>query len=201
MKHSCLSLLLAVALCLTGCEKTNNSSTTDGTKAPATETTPATSATLQQKKSESSEGITDTISNAFSGAAGNVSEFAGGVYDDAVTAGSDVTEGAVDLVTSLYESAKETGETQTTNARDWVMGDLKKGGSWQYRVLQTPHDPKAQQAALTEAGKARWECYSVARTETDTLLYLKRPARSVIRSLPAKELLRLLPLLGGEDGE
>ncbi len=200
MKHSYL-LLLAAPLCLTGCEKANNSTTINAAKAPVMAEKPAGSGMPQEKKSESSEGITGTISNAFSGAADNVSEFAGGVYDDAVTAGSDVTDGAVDLVTSLYESAKETGETQTTNARDWVVGDLKKGGSWQYRVLQTPHDPESQQAALSEAGKARWECYSVVRTENDTLLYLKRPARSVIRSLPAKELLRLLPLLGGEDDE
>lgn len=141
--------------------------------------------------------IRDTSSSAASGVTNTVND----LYEGAVEGGSEATDATVDFVTGLYNKAKETGETTTASARDWVMDDLKKGGAWEYRVVQTTAaEAEALEAEMNKLGEQRWECYSVVPGNNgDVTIFLKRPARSMIRSLPARDLLRLVPLLGGGD--
>lgn len=130
-------------------------------------------------------------------AASDVSEMTSNLIDDVSTTSSEAAQQTADWVTSLYEKAKSTGETTTTTAKDWVMEDIRRGGSWEYRVEVVNIDPKQQQEVLNDMGKRRWECYEVAIVEGETRFYFKRPSSSVIRSLPVRDVLRLIPLLGG----
>ncbi len=141
-------------------------------------------------------------------AASGVSEFAGETLDGLTSTGAkamdsvgSATDDAMDYVTGLYQSAKKNGETKAGSAQDWIMDDWKKGGTWQYKVLTLPATAKNAEAELNKLGKSRWECYSVVADGETRTYHFKRATQSVIRNLPAKELFRLLPLLGGGDEE
>lgn len=124
----------------------------------------------------------------------------GNLYDNVVKSGSEAGEQSAQWVTRMYNQAKEAGETTAGNAKDWLTEDWNNMGLWSYRVvLVEDTTPEAVEEKLNELGRNRWECYSVVPAGNGVSLYLKRPARSVIRNLPARELLRLLPLLGGGE--
>ena len=130
-------------------------------------------------------------------AASDVSEMTSNLIDDVSTTSSEAAQHTADWVTSLYEQARNTGETTTTTAKDWVMEDIRRGGSWEYRVDVVTEDAKQQQEILNDLGKRRWECYEITVVGDETRFYSKRPSSSVIRSLPVRDVLRLLPLLSG----
>lgn len=205
-KQQRLIIMAALAFgSLCGCEKADSPPQPTARPEPAQAEKPVEVPAEEQAPAES---LTSRFSSALSeirkrggGAATDVSDMAGGVYDDVTSTGSEATEKTVSWITDMYNSAKETGETSTTSARDWVMDDFKKGGSWEYQVVTASNDPAEQQAQLNKLGRSRWECYSVLHQESETTFYLKRNASSVIRNLPARELFRLLPLLGGGGGE
>ncbi len=118
-------------------------------------------------------------------------------YDSAVSSATEAGNSATNWVSSLYDHAVRTGETTARSATDWVSEDVGKIGTWEYRVLEMPGNPKAIEQRLNEMGRQRWECFAVQPDR----LFLKRPHRSYLQQLPARELLRLAPLFqGGTDG-
>lgn len=193
-----------------GCGGGSDSGPTAASATPKPEKPPAVETATQQAEVEPvtpEKGVGTKLKQAFSGfqkgaegVAGDVSDFAGKAMDGFSNTGGQATEAATEFVTNAYQTAKEKGETEITNARDWVMDDLKKGGAWEYKVL-TLTDAGAADAEeqLNNLGSGRWECYAVVPVGATRTYHFKRPVRSMIRNLPAKELLRLLPLLGGDD--
>ena len=126
-----------------------------------------------------------------------ISELSDSAKSSGVTAASDTTE----WVGALYERARDAGETSAGSAKDWVMDDIQQMGSWQYKSLEVRQADSAEIVAqLNKLGSERWECFWVDRQEGSTTFYLKKPGRSYLRHLPSKELIRLLPLLGGGSG-
>ncbi len=93
------------------------------------------------------------------------------------------------------------GKTTAATARDWVLDDLGKIGTWKYKVVEI-QSPNARlvETELNQLGAQRWEGYAVQTQANQVVLYHKRSHRSYLRFLPAKDLLRLVPLLPG-DGD
>ncbi len=111
------------------------------------------------------------------------------------------TEGTLEWVEESYEQARRSGETSATNAKDWVLGDMRKIGAWEYKTLVLPADePEKIESELNKLGADRWECFWVDKQGSTATFYMKKPGRSYLRNIPARELFRLLPLLpGGGD--
>ena len=61
-------------------------------------------------------------------------------------------------------------------------------------------DTAAIETTLNEYGADRWDCFWIDRQDSNLVLYLKKPRRSYLKAVPAKELLKLVPLLDGGDG-
>ena len=122
-------------------------------------------------------------------------------YEFAADEASKATSGTTGWLTKQYKDALEAGETSATSAKDWVVEDVGKIGTWQYKVVTlTLRTEKSVEEELNRLGTQRWECFFVQpRNSSHVICYLKRPHRSYLKQLPAKDLLKLLPLLPGGD--
>ena len=123
------------------------------------------------------------------------------VAGDAKNATTEAANDTAGWIRDLYTNAKETGETTATNTKDWLLEDVSKIGDWEYKTLTMPtDDPAAMELELNRFGQERWDCFWVDQEPTGARFYFKRPRRSYLRHLPAKELLRFVPLLRNDDG-
>ncbi len=135
---------------------------------------------------------------------GSAVEGASGLVDRIKQSGGEAGTNAMQWAEEKFEEAKAAGETQATNATEWIQEDLKLAGTWEYKVVVTEtRDLEKVQETLNQLGRERWECYSSVPDSQGLMLQFKRPNTSVIRSLPARDLIRLMPLLGlgGGGGE
>lgn len=122
-------------------------------------------------------------------------------YELTTKSASETAGSATKWVTDLYSNAVESGETTAGNAKDWVVDDISKIGTWQYKVVLVGASARAMEEKLNKLGAERWEAFSVKEVPTSRLNFLislKRPHRSYLRQLPAKDLLKLVPLFQGE---
>ena len=161
---------------------------------PATEQTDS---TFWQQAQHFYEQAKESGSTTASSASAWVAE----LYDTAISGTQDATKSSADWIAGKYEEALQAGETSATSTKEWVMDDLGKIGTWKYKVLEIrSDDAELIEQELTELGARRWECFHVLSNADKTVFYLKRSHRSYLRYLPAKDLLRLVPLLQGEEG-
>ena len=123
------------------------------------------------------------------------------VTGKAASMGASAADSAGEQLQQLYEQAKKQGETSVGNTKQWAVEDFQKIGDWQYTVESiSANDPQAMVNKLNEMGSQRWECFWIDRKQDSTaVLYFKRPMRSYIQRLPYRDLIRLIPLLGGSD--
>ncbi len=104
-------------------------------------------------------------------------------------------------ITEFYEKARESGETVPDDIREWVESDVERMGTWEYKVLRVDGtDPEPLEEQLSELGKQRWECSMTAYPKPELTILCKRPARSYIKMVPFKDVLRLFPV-GDGGGE
>jgi hypothetical protein len=97
-------------------------------------------------------------------------------------------------IESLYQRAVEAGEKVPDDVAEWARQDLQRIGRWEYRIERlAAADDEALEAHLNRLGRERWECYWLRAEADGIVLFLKRPARSYLRSIPVSDLLRLLP--------
>ncbi|MEE8382289.1 MAG: hypothetical protein V3R78_10505 [Thermodesulfobacteriota bacterium] len=94
----------------------------------------------------------------------------------------------------LYEKAKESGETVPEDMVDWAKEDIKRIGTWEYKIvfLDVEGDSGLEEE-LNTLGKERWECFWIEKRENRLTLFLKRPTRSYLKAIPAGEIWRFLP--------
>ena len=90
-------------------------------------------------------------------------------------------------IEKLYEKAKEeAGDTTPGDIVDWAKEDIQRIGDWEYRVVTVAaagDDVLVER--FNELGRDRWEIFWVERFQGGRLrLFLKRPARSYLKSIP-----------------
>ena len=83
---------------------------------------------------------------------------------------------------ALYEKAKEAGEQVPEDVLEWAKSDLKKIGTWDYKIVS--FSSESEEAILNELkrlGSQRWECFWVEPIPGGKRFYLKRAARSYLQ--------------------
>ena len=94
----------------------------------------------------------------------------------------------------LYEKAKESGEIVPEDMVDWTKEDIKKIGTWEYKIVFFDvESDSGLEEELNTLGKERWECFWIEKRENRLTLFLKRPTRSYLKAIPAGEIWRFLP--------
>ncbi len=121
--------------------------------------------------------------------------------DGAAETGSSTAEGTLGWATEMYQSLKEQGLTTAGSTREWVADDWKNMGAWEYKVFEMEGlGPMEIEKKLTELGKQRWECFHVMTLSGNTRMFFKRPAKSYLKNVPLKDMMRLIPLLDNGNG-
>lgn len=110
-------------------------------------------------------------------------------------ANSDIT-GEIE---SMYQKVKETGEKVPDDAIQWAMTDVKKIGDWDYKVVRVrENNPGKIEDLLNELGGMRWDCFWIDKDGNGMTLYFKRTARSYLKHIPLRDVLRVIPTDQGE---
>lgn len=128
--------------------------------------------------------------------ADSLGQFVAEKYELATTSASDAATSSVNFINQVYNRAVKAGDTSAKSAQNWISDDIRKIGTWEYKLLEINDDPAAIEAALNNLGQKRWNCFAVMPRPNATIVYhFKRPHHSYLQQLPAKELLRLAPML------
>ena len=191
-------LTIAAAVCLlVGC---NTEPAPPAAEASVVSAGPPPAVTVQEPSDKKSGDTREKFQQAWNQIrkkGGSAVEGASGLVDRIKQSGGEAGTNAMQWAEKKFQEARAAGETQATSATEWVQEDLKSAGTWEYKVVVTENsDPEKVQEALNQLGRERWECYSSTPDGRGLMLQLKRPNTSVIRSLPARDLIRLVPLLG-----
>lgn len=128
-------------------------------------------------------------------------------YESAKDATGDYYDKAKDKTGEYYGKAKDSTSGWYEDARDWTQDDLKKAGSWNYRVIvieqdDIREDPTKIEAMLNELGTQRFECFWVEPLDTRNTriaFFFKKSGFSYLKSIPTKEFWRFLPKENGES--
>ena len=118
---------------------------------------------------------------------------------DAMDQANDKGAETVDWVNQMYQSLKDRGLTTAKDATEWVQEDFSNLNAVEYKILQTTMtDVEEFETQMNELGKNRWECFHVQERDGTTTFFFKKPKRSYMRNIPLKDMVRLVPFMGGQ---
>ena len=93
---------------------------------------------------------------------------------------------ALEELKRYYEEARKKAPEDPI---EWAKDDLERFGDWEYRVVSIPMgSSKEIEDRLNELGQDRWEVFWVQEITNALQVFLKRPARSYLRSVPFSDL-------------
>jgi hypothetical protein len=123
------------------------------------------------------------------------------VAHQAAETGGATAGDAATWANDLYNSLKEKGLTTAGSATEWLSDDIRNMGAFEYKVITLDgRDPARVEKQLNELGQQRWECFHVTGEGEQMVFYLKKDRRSYLKNVPVKDLMKLIPLMGG-DGQ
>lgn len=118
------------------------------------------------------------------------------VLGDATESGGASAQDALDWTNEMYESLKEQGLTTAGSTTEWLSDDWNKMGTWQYKVIVLGDlSPDEMESKLNELGAQRWECFHVTSSANGQTMYFKKHARSYLKHVPLKDMMKLIPLM------
>ena len=85
-------------------------------------------------------------------------------------------------IKALYEKAKAAGEQVPEDILEWAKSDLKKIGTWDYKIVPVSSESEAAIInKLKRLGSQRWECFWVEPIPGGKRFYMKRAVRSYLQ--------------------
>ncbi len=118
------------------------------------------------------------------------------VLGDAAESGGATAQDTMRWTNEMYQSLRDQGSTTANSATEWLSEDWSKMGAWEYKVVLLENkSPADMEGKLNELGAQRWECFHVMPTGSGQAMYFKKPARSYLKNVPLKDMMKLIPLL------
>lgn len=128
--------------------------------------------------------------------AGQATKWMQDVLGDASESGGATAQGALDWTNDMYQSLKDQGLTTAGSTTEWLSEDWNKMGAWEYKVIALEGmSPTEMESKLNELGAQRWECFHVASSPNGQTMYFKKHAKSYLKHVPLKDMMKLIPLL------
>ena len=122
-------------------------------------------------------------------------------FGDASESGSQIADDAAKWASDAFQSLKDKGLTSADNAKDWLTEDIRNMNALKYKIVRISMDDLDEvEDQLNDLGKLRWDCFHAVEKDGDTILFFKKERRSVLKNIPVKDMLRLVPLMG-DGGE
>jgi len=182
MKHI---LLLIIFVSILGCNKPEAKDETETTSEKPAEAKDKTKdkSTWQKTKDLNNETI----------------DKAKKLKNETITKVSKLSDEYKEKINKLYEQAKKDGQKVSGDAVTWAKKDLKKVGSFQYKILNSEElSDEELLTKLNALGSNRWEVFWVEKTTNGKKFYLKQIGRSYIKSAGAPAM-KLIPMLTPGD--
>lgn len=195
-------LLILLLLSVVGCEAKLTADNSDAAQVAETDRVPS------ESDADSDRGLLDAAKSLYEQAkdagttkAGSARQWFSETVKNSVDSSEATTEQSVQWISEQFNRAKSAGETSAVNAKEWVLEDIQKMGRWEYTQFTVKSSSSAEIIVqeMNGLGRDGWECMFVDRRNETTTFYFKRTARSYLNQIPARELLRLVPLLGRGD--
>ncbi len=121
---------------------------------------------------------------------------------DVTESGSQITEDATKWANDAFNSLKDKGLTSADSAKDWVTQDIRNMNALKYKVIEVSLDDlSAVEDQLNELGELRWDCFHAVEQGSKTVLFFKKERRSILKNIPVKDMLRLVPLMNDGSTE
>lgn len=126
------------------------------------------------------------------------------MLSDAGETTSQTADDSMKWVEEAYNSLSKRGLTSAKSASDWLKNDWNSMNTWEYQVLfvsaeEMSSTPDVLESKLNEAGARRWECFSVSENKTGIKFFMKRQKKSYLKNVPLKDMMKLVPLLDGDN--
>lgn len=160
------------------------------------------------EESDTPSGILNRATDLFSktkrtGAAGDVAKkWLSDKLQDAGDSGGETAEDAAKWANDTYKSLKKQGLTTASDAGQWLSDDIQNMNAWKYKVeaidFSQPEDAERQ---MNKLGKDGWECFHVSEQKGKTIFFFKKSKKSYLKNIPVKDMLKLIPLMGGGSDE
>lgn len=115
---------------------------------------------------------------------------------------SEIAEDAAKWASDAFKSLKGKGLTSADSAKDWITEDIRNMNALKYKVVKISlANLEAVEDELNRLGKLRWDCFHAVEQDGQTILFFKKERRSIIKNIPVKDMLKLVPLMndGGEN--
>ena len=113
---------------------------------------------------------------------------------DTEQAEKESSPGVWEEIQRLYEKAKKAGEKVPEDIMEWLRQDLKRIGTWEYRVVTLRSaTAKGLEEKLNQLGSDRWESFAVLHDGRKVHLFFKRPVKSYLKAIPVTDLWKLIP--------
>ena len=114
------------------------------------------------------------------------------------TGAADAGEDVKDWANKMFKSLKDQGLTTAGDAQEWLSEDLKNMNGFQYKVMRiTTDSPEKMEKDLNQLGSEGWECFHVSENNQNQTMFFKKAKNSYLKKLPVRDMLRLIPLMGG----
>ena len=122
--------------------------------------------------------------------------------NDATNSSSAIAGDASEWASEMFHSLKDQGLTSADSARQWLTDDIRNMNALNYKIIKVSLDDLAAvEEQLNELGAARWECFHAVNTDQETVLFFKKNRRSILKNIPATDLMKLIPLMGNGEKE
>jgi len=117
----------------------------------------------------------------------------------AADASSQSADDTLKWANETFESLKSQGLTTAQSTSEWLGQDYNNMESWEYKVVTLKGTDEELATQLNELGKVGWDCFNTESNPTGTRFYFKKQTFSYMRHLPFKDIIKLVPAMGGEE--
>jgi hypothetical protein len=117
----------------------------------------------------------------------------------ATKSGGQTADDTMNWANETFQSLKSQGLTTANDTSEWLGQDFNNMESWEYKIVTSTGNDDEVSELLNQLGTQGWECFSTEHLAPGTRLFMKKPTHSYLRQLPFKDLIKLVPLMGGNN--
>ena len=111
-----------------------------------------------------------------------------------------IPEDAAKWAADAFGKLKEKGMTTASNPSEWLKEDIRNMNALKYKIVKVSLDDlEALEDQLNKMGQLKWDCFHVAEKGDETILFFKKEKRSILKNIPVRDMMKLVPLMGNGD--
>ena len=132
--------------------------------------------------------------------AGKAKDWMNEKFGDASESGMQIADDAAKWAADAFEKLKDKGMTTAATPAQWLKDDIRNMNALKYKIVKIElNDLEAVEEELNKLGGLRWDCFHVSEKDGQTVLFLKKVRRSLLKNIPMRDMMKLVPLMGSGE--